>query len=367
MKAFELLARLHKTRFFFFSEGSAAGYWEQNNPTSPGSFDGGYVKAWKCLSNRLRFVPGLYIELLFGKFDVLIKCINGRMPLFLSFLIARSRGIPFVLWTELWSHPQTMVHRVTFPVIRWIYRRADAIAVCGPYVRDYLIGLGVSRDKIFIAWQAVDNETLSAPIPQSEVDQMKDELGIHNRMLVLYVGRIERQKGLEYLAESLQILSKQLPLTFIAVGTGSYSQEMQERLKGGGFHHFLFPGYVPNHKLPSFYRLANVLVLASITTRDFREPWGLVINEAMNQGCPVVATDAVGAAVGGLVRNGATGLVVPERNSEALAQALEKILQNQVLQKQMRDASIEEIKKWTYERMVGGFCDAAAYAREHRH
>lgn len=366
VKAFELLARLHRTRFLFFSEGSAAKYWERNNPTSTGAFDGGYVKSWKLFSNRLRFVPGLYLQLLFGNYDVLIKCINGKMPLLLSFLIAGIRGIPFVLWTGLWSHPQTLVHRFTFPVTRWIYRKADAIAVCGPHVREYLTGLGVSGDKIFVAWQAVDNETLSAPIPESELQRVRNELDINNRKVILYVGRIERQKGLEYVVESLRIVSEHVPVTFIAVGTGSYSDEMQDRLKGRGFHDFRFPGYVPNHKLPLFYRLADVLVLASITTRDFREPWGLVINEAMNQGCPVVATNAVGAVVGGLVKNGKTGLIVPERNSEALAQALEKILQDQERQKEMRAAVLEEIRQWTYERMVKGFSDAVEYASAQR-
>ena len=53
------------------------------------------------------------------------------------------------------------------------------------------------------------------------------------------------------------------------------------------------------------------MVLPSVPTRDFREPWGLVVNEAFNQGVPVIATDAVGAVAGGLVRHERTGLVVP--------------------------------------------------------
>ena len=63
-------------------------------------------------------------------------------------------------------------------------------------------------------------------------------------------------------------------------------------------------------------------MLPSITTALDKEPWGLVVNEAMHAGLPVVATDAVGAAAGGLVRDGENGFVVPERDADALAAAV---------------------------------------------
>ena len=64
-------------------------------------------------------------------------------------------------------------------------------------------------------------------------------------------------------------------------------------------------------QLRDAYAGADVLIVPSIATRAFREPWGLVVNEAMSRGLPVIASDAVGAAAGGLVRDGETGLVVP--------------------------------------------------------
>ncbi len=75
-------------------------------------------------------------------------------------------------------------------------------------------------------------------------------------------------------------------------------------------------------QLRNLYAAADVLVVPSIPTADFREPWGLVVNEAMNQRTPIIATDAVGAAAGGLVRDRVTGLVVPAGDVPALATAL---------------------------------------------
>ena len=70
------------------------------------------------------------------------------------------------------------------------------------------------------------------------------------------------------------------------------------------------------------YAAADVLVIPSLATRHFLEPWGLVANEAMNQHLPVIATDAVGAAAGGLVRHERNGLVVRAGDPDALAAAL---------------------------------------------
>ena len=81
-------------------------------------------------------------------------------------------------------------------------------------------------------------------------------------------------------------------------------------------------GYVAESELPALYAAADVLVLPSIRTATFTEPWGLVVNEAMLQGTPVIASDAVGAVAGGLVRDGRNGLVFPAGDASGLAARL---------------------------------------------
>jgi glycosyltransferase involved in cell wall biosynthesis len=366
VKAFELLATLHKTRFLFFSEGQSEKYWERKNPTALGNFDGGYLKGLNIPGTRLRFVPILYKHLIFDRYDVLMNSVSGKMPLLLSFLIARLRRIPIVLWTGLWHHPQTLVHRISFPVLRFLYRQADAIVVYGSHVERYLRDMGVPKERIFIAWQAVDNEHFAKPISEAALLQLRQELGAEDRKIVLYVGRLEDQKGIEYLLKAVPEVAKRIPLTLVAIGTGSRGPAFRRMLQDSGFSQFQFVGFVASDHLPMYYRLADVLVLPSVTTRDFREPWGLVINEAMNQGCPVIATNAVGAAVGGLVKEGVTGLVVPERDSDAIAEALHTILGNDAIRLQMGANASEEIKRWSYGRMVSGFNEAVTYASSHR-
>ena len=84
-------------------------------------------------------------------------------------------------------------------------------------------------------------------------------------------------------------------------------------------------GYVAASRLPALYAAADVLVLPSVRTATFMEPWGLVVNEAMLQSTPVIASDAVGAVAGGLVRDGHNGLVFPAGDAAALAVRLETL------------------------------------------
>ena len=79
-----------------------------------------------------------------------------------------------------------------------------------------------------------------------------------------------------------------------------------------------FPGFVSREDLVIYYSISNVFVLPSVTTPAGKEPWGLVVNEAFNQGVPVVASEAVGAAAGGLVKDEINGFIIREQDDETI-------------------------------------------------
>ena len=141
--------------------------------------------------------------------------------------------------------------------------------------------------------------------------------------MVLFVGQFEERKGIDDLLAAFDEGDRpgaELRL----VGNGSLEEHIRRRIDGSS--RVTIVGHVPQDDLPAELERATCLVLPSVTTRETNEPWGLVVNEAMHAGLPVVATDAVGAAVGGLVRNGQNGYVVPERNPERLGDAMQRLL-----------------------------------------
>jgi glycosyltransferase involved in cell wall biosynthesis len=113
-------------------------------------------------------------------------------------------------------------------------------------------------------------------------------------------------------------------------------------------------------QLRNFYGGADVLVMPSLPTPTFREPWGLVVNEAMNQRVPVIASDAVGAAAGGLVVDGRNGLVVPAGDVDALAGALRRLGDDASLRARLGAAGAADVASYTPEAWADGVSGALA-------
>ena len=357
MKLFENLAKQYDIRFYF--TGGHEAYWEKKNKVYLGNFRGEYLNGFwmgKCLK-----ISWPLFSLFWKPWDIMIKTIDDRFALPVCFAAAKIRRKPFILWTGLWHHPQSRAHRISEALTKFIYRHSDAIVVYGTHVKDYLVRLGIDKEKIFIAFHSVDNTRFNGNVSRERKQVLKAEWGIIQKKVILYVGRLEECKGLDYLAEALaQLPQKDFCLLFI--GCGSQKEKLKARCSQGGFD-CRFLDYIENEKLFEYYAIADIFVLPSVTTMDFKEPWGLVINEAMNQGCAIIATNAVGAAAGGLVDNGKNGLVVQERSVKALQEAFEGILSNTALLNQMRVGSKKKIEAWTPSRTSEGFFGAIRYVR----
>jgi glycosyltransferase involved in cell wall biosynthesis len=117
---------------------------------------------------------------------------------------------------------------------------------------------------------------------------------------------------------------------------------------------------VPARELRGLYAAADVVVVPSIPTRTFREPWGLIVNEAMNRKLPVIASDAVGAAAGGLVRDGHNGLIVPARDPRALAAAMQRLARDPALRARLGAAGARDVQAYSHAAWARGFSGALA-------
>jgi glycosyltransferase involved in cell wall biosynthesis len=314
----------------------------------------------------MRVSPSLVTRLWGKKYDVIVKCINGRFALPATYAIARLRRKPFVLWTGIWMTLETRFHRLVFPLTRWIYTHADAIAVYGEHVKRYLVQQGVEPEKIFVAAHAIDNSVYSEPVSESRKVTLRNDLELGNSKVVLYLGRLEQEKGVDYLIRAFARLPSDDTVLVLA-GSGSRRKEFEELANTLDIRERVrFSGYVSPRDTTLYYAISDLFVLPSITLPVGKEPWGLVVNEAMNQGCPVVATDAVGAAAGGLVQSGVNGFVVPERDSAALAQVMDRILTDDALRMEMSANARCIVAGWNNERMVQGFQQAIEYALKKR-
>lgn len=352
VKLFELISEKYQTDFFF--TGGDEDYWDKANRQWLGNFRGQYLKGFYIFP-KIKIVPGLG-KLFFSEYKAIIKTTDGRFELPFVFLLAKLQQKPFILYTQIWMHPQTFFHKVSLVFLKFIYKHSDAIIVYGNHVKKYLTTIGVPSHKIYCAPQAMDNKLFNHPVNEEEKKTLKGQLGCMGRKIILYVGRLEECKGLNYLVEAASFI-KNLDFCLIFIGTGPLKNCLEQACRNASLES-IFLNHIPNEELNRYYAIADLLVLPSITTKNFKEPWGMVINEAMNQGCPAIVTDAVGAAAGGLVEDGHNGYIVPEKDSMSLKTAIEKLLRDETLCLRMRQNSIRKITGWTLQETIKGFQQA---------
>src|SRR5579872_2054821 len=174
VRTFEMLARSDDVEYFFYSQGNEW-YGQGIHGVRGGHFRYTYLRSFQ-LTLRTRVAPSLLAQLWRGDHQVFVKCINGRFALPVTYLIARLRRIPFVLWTGIWMTLQTRSHQVAFPITRWIYRHADAIVVYGEHVKRYLVDIGVQQERIFVAPHAIDNSLYSPDVSPEEQARFRTRL-----------------------------------------------------------------------------------------------------------------------------------------------------------------------------------------------
>jgi glycosyltransferase involved in cell wall biosynthesis len=286
--------------------------------------------------------------------EAVISSVAGRIALPAAYFGARRARKPFLLWASLWRHPRTPAHLVSFPLMRRIYRKADAVLTYGPHVSRYVARHRRSEQGVIAAPQAVEQELFARQVSPAEIAAWRSTLELPDGPVVLFVGRLVREKGVQVLLEAWRRARRERRATLCLVGDGPGRAERDFRSEPG----VRLAGRLSRDALPAAYAAADVVVVPSIATARFVEPWGLVCNEAMSQGRPVIATTAVGAAVGGLVTDGETGVVVPAGDARALGDAIARLLDDPGLREQLGRRARLVVGGYTYERAADAFRQA---------
>jgi glycosyltransferase involved in cell wall biosynthesis len=290
-----------------------------------------------------------------GRYRAVVCSTAGRLAPGATWAGARRARVPLILWASLWAHPRSAAHVLSYLPSRRLYRSADAVVTYGPHVSAYVKARGALN--VHVAPQSVDNDFWSASrVAAPSMRSWPAEA----RTRFLFVGRPAREKGLDVLLAAW-LASRLEPPTaaLILVGPGAGpAGSPAAGAPGQAYAGVRSLGRVAAVELRSIYAACDVLVVPSIPTRAFREPWGLVVNEAMNRGLPVIASDAVGAAAGGLVRDGHNGLVVRAGDSAELAAAIERLGADAPMRARLGKAAAEDVRAFSHEAWAQGFSAA---------
>ncbi len=282
-----------------------------------------------------------------GRYRAVVCPTGGRLAPLATWAGARRARVPLILWASLWAHPRSAAHALSYAPLRRLYRSADAVVTYGPHVSAYVSARGARN--VYVAAQSIDNDFWRAP-PAAPPSDPRWPAGAQTRFL--FVGRPVAGKGLPELVSawrSAQLETSAATLVLAGVGSDFRADAPTVCLDP------LAPA-----RLREVYAACDVLIVPSIPTRTFREPWGLVVNEAMNQGLAVIATDAVGAAAGGLVRDGANGLIVRAGDRRALAGAITRLAGDPDLRARLGAAGAQDVLAFDHDAWAEGFSRAFA-------
>lgn len=269
---------------------------------------------------------------------------------------ARTNSVPFLLWSESNAGDA----RRNFPWVEAAKRRfvgaCQGYFVPGSASAAYLKTLGAAPDKIFMAPNAVDVDRFSRAAGQARREpELRTRLGLPERYL-LFVGRFVRSKGVLDLLSAYATLPEGLRRTvgLVLAGDGEEFDELVRRGRAIRPGAVVLPGFLQRDQLPAYYAFAEALVFPTHS-----DPWGLVVNEAIACGLPVIVSDVAGC-VADLVHDGENGYVVPAAAPDALAQAMGRLLNDPELKKQMSHQSLKISSQFTPEAWAEGLVRGVA-------
>lgn len=238
----------------------------------------------------------------------------------------RSIGKPMVLTMHSTEHGRSGVHNPDSSTIDglewWAAYEASKVITTSDSMKSEVCGhFRLPWEKVEIIPNAVDSDKYHGSVERGAV---RARYGVQpHEKLVLSVGRLVPQKGIEYLIRAVPNVVRRFPeAKFVIVGEGWYRDHLQY-LAGttGQAWRINFTGFIPDHELIALTMSADVLAISSIY-----EPFGIVALEGMAAGVPVVASQVGGLAE--IIDHDKTGVLVYSRNPDSLAWGIKHVLSN---------------------------------------
>lgn len=249
----------------------------------------------------------------------------------------------------LWSSSNEDDHRRVFYkelIKRFIIKNCNAFNVYGTKSREYLIKLGAQKDNIFIVGNNTDNAFYYNETMKWKKERLSlcQGFGIPEKNF-LYIGRFSSEKNIFTLLDAYgRTTGWDSGWGLILIGSGPQKQEIESYIENSGIKNVFMPGFKQKDEIPKFLAVSDVFILPSIS-----ETWGLVVNEAMAAGLPVIVSKKCGCYPD-LVRDGENGFSFNPLDKDGLFNIMKEIVDGKMDLKRMGESSLEIVKGYTPER-----------------
>ena len=281
------------------------------------------------------------VEWLKKPYDKIVVCGYSSPTAMLAMAYLRLKKIPFYIQVDGGLiRPDSK--------IKYLYKKL--LVSSGSYwissgrcTTEYLVHYGAKREATFeYPFTSLWEKDILREIPSVEEKlALRRKLHMAENKIVLYVGRFDPKKGMDDLLHAAKDLDREAGVYFVG---GEPTQEHLRWCREQNLQNVHFVGFTRKDALAEYYKAADVLVLPTKS-----DVWGLVINEAMSFGLPVITTDQCVAGME-LVRDGVNGYILPVDDSQALVDKTNELLHRDY--RQMGAAALEAIRPYTIENMA---------------
>lgn len=324
------------------------------------SWRGGLGRFWGM------FNPDLWSMVRNGAYDAVILLTGYRYASFwIALAAAKLSGKAVIFGTDASDLRARDGRRWKSAVKQWVwpilFRQADVVIVPSTRGVELMRSLGLSADRIVLTPYVVDNEWWSEHAATVDRIAVRRAWGVPEEApIVLFCAKLQSWKRPLDLLRAFA--ASDVPgAHLVFAGEGPLREELKTEARSLGLNgQVLFIGFANQTQLPEIYRASDLMVLPS----EY-EPFGVVVNEAMLCGCPVVVSDRVGAGYD-LVSTGQNGFVFPFGNVDSLAAILRKALMAPNRLRELGEAARLRMHSWAPSDNINAMARAVAMASERR-
>ncbi len=289
---------------------------------------------------------GILNEITNKKYDCIIVHGWHYVSHWLVYILCILRQLPFYIRSESplnqeKTKPDWKIY-IKKILLGYLFRRAAGLLAIGTQNRRFYGFYGVENKKIFYAPYSVDNDRLMPKKRKTKKD----------KIVILFVGKLIEKKRPMDLLQAFERISYETKALYF-VGEGKMKRQLQKYTKKNHLKNVFFPGFVNQTALPDYYNMADIFVLPS----GIGETWGLVVNEAMCFGLPVIVSDISGCSTD-LVKQGKNGYIFKTGDIGQLSRYLNMLIKNKKLRNQMGSRSLKIIGQFSCKAAAEGIAKA---------
>lgn len=278
-----------------------------------------------------------------NKFDFVLAYDPVRKPAIKAIFKCRFHNVPYYV-----NNDGAIINKnfLKDSLKKFLYRGAKACFSSGHSATEYFKYYGIPEERIPVHnfSSLTKEDILLKPVSEEEKSNLRRQLNIEDKKTVITVGQFIHRKGFDVLLRAWKQADDKAQLLIIGGGDEQISYE--KFVKENGLQNVRIIGFMQKEDLFRYYCASDIFVLP---TRE--DVWGLVVNEAMAVGLPVITTDNCNAGLE-LIENGINGYIVPVENDNELAEKILYLLSDSSLCKSMSINNLEKIENFTIEKIA---------------